>query len=183
MRRSSPVTGNPDGRREEFLAAFDAFGERVRRVLARVCGLGHRDELDDLVQETFLRAWRGWDGFDGRASRSTWLVRIAIHAATDYLRRKRPEANAAEVERAAAPPVDGVAKTAVRDALLALSTELRATVVLFYFEEMSVAEVAAVLDVPVGTVKSRLAAAREKLAVRLGDDALPAVSGGTTDAA
>lgn len=170
-------------RREEFLAAFDAHGERVRRVLARLCGLAHRDELDDLVQETFLRAWRGWDGFDGRASRSTWLVRIAIHAGTDYLRRKRPTPDTAHVESAESPSGSPLERTEVHAAVAELSAELRTVTVLFYFEEMTIAEVAMVLDIPEGTVKSRLHAARALLARRLGD-ALPApIPGGTTDAA
>ncbi len=181
--RSSPRSGT-DGRREDFLAAFDAFGERVRRVLARLCGIAHRDELDDLVQETFLRAWRGWDGFDGRASRSTWLVRIAIHAGTDYLRKKRPQADTAAVDRAEAAAPDTTDRASVHAALATLSSELRATAVLYYFEEMSVAEVAAVLDVPEGTVKSRLMSARQKLARALEGDAMAvAAFGGKNDAA
>lgn len=181
-RRSVPAPSVLE-RREEFLAAFDAYGDRVRRVLARSSGVYHRDELDDLVQETFARAWRAWDTFDGRASRSTWLVRIALHAGTDHRRRKRPDPNTPAVDRHEASAPDAALRTAVHEALARLPDDLRVTVVLFYFEEMTVAEVAAATEVPEGTVKTRLWRARRALAEALGDGEALALTGGTTDVA
>ncbi len=183
MSRTKVPTRSESRRREDFLAAFDVFGERIRRVLSRLCGIAHRDELDDLVQEAFLRAWRSWDSFDGRASRSTWLMRIAIHAGTDYLRKKRPQANETAVAQAVAVAPNAVDRVAVAAALATLSADLRATVVLYYFEEMTIAEIALVLEVPDGTVKSRLFSARAKLTKELGGDETLLASGGRTDAA
>jgi RNA polymerase sigma-70 factor (ECF subfamily) len=156
-------------RREEFLAAFDAYSDRVRRVLGRSSGVYHRNKLDDLVQETFARAWRAWDTFDGRASRSTWLVPIALHAGTAHRRRKRPEPNTPAVDRHEASAPNAVLRTAVPEALARLPDDPRVTVVLFYFEAMTVAEVAATTKVPEGTVKTRLWRARGALAEALGD--------------
>ena len=181
-RRNSPTVPVTE-RREDFLAAFDACSERARRVLARLCGVFHRDELDDLVQETFSRAWRSWETFDRGAARSTWLVRIAIHTGTDYLRRKRPQSDSPAVDRQEAASDDTLLRTAVREAMARVPRELFATVVLFYFEEMTVAEIAAATEVPEGTVKTRLLRARRELAGVLAETTELAPAGGTTDVA
>ena len=74
--------------------ATDEFGELVHRHQARVFGILHRYERDlqrveDLAQETFLKAWRALEQFDGRAPFEHWLSRIAVRTALDHLRREK----------------------------------------------------------------------------------------------
>ena len=74
--------------------ATDEFAQLVRRHQARVFGILHRYERDphrveDLAQETFLKAWRALAQFDGRAPFEHWMARIAVRTALDYLRRER----------------------------------------------------------------------------------------------
>jgi RNA polymerase sigma-70 factor (ECF subfamily) len=83
----------------------DDFGEIVRRYQSRVFGILYRYErdhhrLEDLAQETFVKAWRALQQFDGRAPFEHWLSRIAVHVALDHLRkqkRTRPEMALAEL--------------------------------------------------------------------------------------
>ena len=77
---------------------MDEFAELVRRHQARVFAILYRYErdqqkLEDLAQETFVKAWRALDRFDGRAPFEHWLARIAVHAALDHLRREKRRRN------------------------------------------------------------------------------------------
>jgi RNA polymerase sigma-70 factor, ECF subfamily len=118
-------------------------------------------EAEEIVQETLIRAWRKQDQYDpGRGSERAWLFGIARNVAIDRHRRQRhlrtvpagdvPEAvDDAEVGRA-------VETSHVRDALWSLSDAHRAVVVETYYRGRTVAEAAEVLQIPQGTVKSRL---------------------------
>jgi RNA polymerase sigma-70 factor (ECF subfamily) len=167
-------------------AAFEALYARFARPLMSFLTTLSADaaEAQDLVQETFVRAWQAAPRWQPRGRASTWLFTIARHAAANW-RAKRRVRQAAEVHGAspaggrarglalvpAAAPADVPAalERAVRD----LSEPLRTAFVLARLHGRTLAEIAEIEAVALGTVKSRLAAAesalRAALAPRLGD--------------
>jgi RNA polymerase sigma-70 factor (ECF subfamily) len=131
--------------------------------------LGDRLLAEDLVQDVFLAVWRGAGGFDpSRASFSTWVYRIARNRATDLDRRRRSRPSTGGEE-----PLDGIsvgdhagdlaAAFDVLAALSRLSAMHREVLVLAYFEGLTQREAALRVGVPLGTIKSRTAAALKAL--------------------
>lgn len=126
---------------------------------------------EDLISEVFLDVWRQAGRFEGRSQVTTWLLSIARFKALSSLRR-RPEAEldedeAAAVEDGADDPSITLQKkdkgALLRQCLDALSVEHREIIDLVYYHEQSVDEVAQVLGIPAGTVKTRMFYARKKL--------------------
>jgi RNA polymerase sigma-70 factor (ECF subfamily) len=168
-----------------------AFGRLVRLHHRRVYGailhiLGNHHDADDVAQETFVRAYRGLKTYDGRAELSTWLYRIAINTALNHLRSQKRVAAVAQAGADAAaheggrPEHLGVAERTpqqwaeigqelrrVLEEVAGLSTPLRVTLVLATVEQLPYKEIAAVLDVPEGTVAWRVNEARRILRERL----------------
>jgi RNA polymerase sigma-70 factor (ECF subfamily) len=141
-------------------------------------------EAQDLVQETFLKAWQAAPRWEPRAKASTWLFQIARRTAWNALAKRRPVPLAdLPPSRGTHPDAAGAARPttqpdAVRDDALAarlsaaiaeLTPPLRLVFVLVRVCGLPLAETALVADVPVGTVKSRLAAAEARLRARLAD--------------
>ena len=161
-------------------AAFRVLVERHQDAVARtVFGmLGAGDEADDVGQETFVRFHQALDGFRGESSVRTYLVRIAMSCALNALRsQRRRELRFVRDEVAMESASDLSAAIDVRDesqamrvraALGALSVEHRAVVVLRLLDERSTKEAAEILQVPEGTVLSRLSRAVRQLRVTLG---------------
>jgi len=123
---------------------------------------------------------RGLPRFDGRSAFSTWVYRIATNAALDELRRRRrrPSLHVVTDDHERTEPADSLAerqldaiaeREAIDAALDDLPEEFRVAVVLRDVADLDYAEIAAVLDVPVGTVKSRIARGRGQLAEQLGN--------------
>ena len=132
---------------------------------------GNRETALDLTQETFLRAWEKMDAFEGRSSFSTWLYRIAVNLALNHLRRSK-KITYTEIEPsiiAKELPEDRAEErfemAAIREAVLTLSPNLRACIVLHYFESKPVEEIAGILGIARGTAAWRLHRARKKLKV------------------
>ena len=154
------------------LAAFDRLVRTFQADVWRFCIglLRDPDAAEDAVQETFLRAFRHLARYKGRSKFSTWLFSIARNCAYDELRRSaRTERTQARVESQPQPrPRDETAGIEVREALEALPIELREPIVLIDVFGESYRDAAAVMDLPVGTVKSRVHRARELLARALG---------------
>jgi len=140
------------------------------RLLSRQTG--GRD-VDDLYQETWLRVARAAARFDPRRRFSTWLFQIAVNLCRDWHRRPPPEPHDPDTLDAVAP--DTIApRGAAIDAhrlLAALPEGQRAAVLLRYWHDLPEDEVAAILDVPRGTVKSRLHTAMTTLKSLAGKDA------------
>jgi RNA polymerase sigma-70 factor, ECF subfamily len=137
----------------------------LRRLLGRICGR-HAD-IDDLMQETYLRVWRGFGRFRGESSLTTWVTRIAVNVSRNWARSRRPTLPLGEdAEWALAPPSevrDAALMAAYEKALARLSPDQRAVFALHEADSMSYQEIALALGCPVGTVMSRLHRARARM--------------------
>jgi RNA polymerase sigma-70 factor (ECF subfamily) len=164
--------------RAEFESEALSHLDSVYRVALWLCG--DPTEAQDLAQDTYERAWRARPRFT-RTNMRAWLLTILRH---HFLNTRRRRSLAGEVpwEEVPVPPADpmpalppGLVREDIQGALAKLPEDLRLVVVLADVEELPMAEIAAVLDWPVGTVKSRLWRARAHLAHTLSD-----YRGGTT---
>ena len=130
---------------------------------------GGREAADDVAQDAFERAFRELGGFNGRSSFRTWLSRIAVNRAIDVSRRQRRQERLESMEWW--PVVRGddeiVRDGDLLDAVLELPKERRTVVALRYWARHSPREIAEVLDLPLGTVHSRLGRALGELRSRL----------------
>jgi RNA polymerase sigma-70 factor (ECF subfamily) len=116
---------------------------------------------EDLVQETMLLAWRGFHGFQTGTNARAWLFRILLNVFHGAGRKVRREPEALSSEPAARPMLQEAAEIA--EALDALSLEQRTVLLLAVVEGFTCQEIAGILEVPVGTVMSRLSRARQEL--------------------
>ncbi|MEY2565551.1 MAG: eukaryotic-like serine/threonine-protein kinase [Actinomycetota bacterium] len=186
-----------EGRSDEELAqdarrgdqqALEALLRRHHDRLHALCWrmTGNRADAADATQEALIAITRGLPRYDARARFGTWAYRVAVNACIDELRkrRRRPEPmEAAQLgekglldrsDREQRGPDAGVVdRIVIDDALRALNPEFRAAVVLRDLCGLEYAEIAEVLDVPIGTVRSRLARGRGALADRLGGNQRP----------
>lgn len=155
-----------------------AFDEIVRRHTDRLWAfavrtLGDSHEASDALQEAFLSAFRAAAGWRGEASVSTWLHRIVYRACLDRVRQRRthrtdPLGDDTDLPTPRDAVADRMTVLAVDEALERLPAAQRAAVVLVDMQGLSVAEAASALGVREGTVKSRAARGRYRLAVLLG---------------
>lgn len=155
--------------------------DRIHAVCRRIAGATR--DADDACQEALIKIARGLPRFDRKAAFGTWAYRIATNAALDELRkrRRRPALTVVDDDTIHEPAdpgavrrVDAVADRMAIDAALAdLPDEFRVAVTLRDVADLDYAEIAETLDVPVGTVKSRIARGRAILAKRLRLDDLP----------
>ena len=154
------------GHTHRFGELYDRYHQPVRSTLFQLCG---GDRLDDLTQEVFVRAWKGLKGFRHQAKFSTWLYRIAWNVASDCrksLAKQRQQRQ--QLTQALASPLQqghgGLNQLhhqqLVQEGLQQLSLEHRSVLVLHDLEDLPQKEVAEILGIPVGTVKSRLHNAR-----------------------
>jgi RNA polymerase sigma-70 factor (ECF subfamily) len=144
---------------------------------------GNRADAEDIVQEAMLRAYKYFDRFNGERARP-WLLAIVRNTCATWMQRNRPRAlvlvsdSRAEADAEAgrqdetmpSPETQSEHRElgrAIDRAVAALPTEFREVIVLREVEELSYKEIAALLDVPIGTVMSRLARARKLLQARL----------------
>jgi RNA polymerase sigma-70 factor (ECF subfamily) len=147
---------------------FRRYADRLWSVALRM--LGDPGEAEDAVQEAFLAALRS-PGFRGDAAAGTWLHRILVNGCVDRIRaagRRRGHARSATPAVASDPAGRLVTRLAVDEALARLPADQRAAVVLVDGLGYSVTETAAIVGVPPGTIKSRCARGRRRLAGSLG---------------
>ena len=155
----------------------DAFGRLVTRHQERLWAvavrtLGDREEAADALQDALLSAYRAAGSYRGEARVTTWLHRIVVNACLDRVRRRAVRATVPLPDQERADPRDELAarETAleVEAALAGLPVDQRTALVLVDVQGLPVAEAAAVLGVPTGTVKSRCSRGRARLALTLG---------------
>lgn len=152
------------GDQQSFRQLYRRHQLKVRSILYQLCGAS---SLDDLVQEVFLRAWKGLPKLRQTSQLSTWLYRISWNVATDK-RREFAQINSQQQTLTHTVPVSQEAPSIeylhyqdiVQRGLAQLSFEHRTVLVLHDLEEVPQKEVAQILGIPVGTVKSRLFHAR-----------------------
>jgi RNA polymerase sigma-70 factor (ECF subfamily) len=173
VNESDLVSRAKNGERNAFGELVCIHAQGVRNVIYRMCG--DAQIAEDAAQETFIQAWLHLASYRPQASLRNWLYRIALNAATDILRKERrilpgalddldlpdsgpgPEAWFFQEERAAD----------IRKAVLSLPAACRAVLVLREYEGLSYQEIAETLDIPSGTVMSRLNYARKLLRNKL----------------
>jgi RNA polymerase sigma-70 factor (ECF subfamily) len=167
--------------------AFDLLVIKYQRKVARLLSRMVRDsgEIEDITQEAFIKAYRALPQFRGDAAFYTWLYRIAINTAKNFLvaRGKRPIANselihdegeemelgdmAADLSTPDAELLSKQVAQAVNDAVDALPEELRTAITLREMDGLSYEDIALAMGCPIGTVRSRIFRAREAIAVKL----------------
>ena len=167
------VTQAQNGDRNAFSELVRLHAQGVLNVIYRMCGDVHLAE--DAAQETFIRAWQNLSSYRPQTSLRNWLYRIAVNVGTDMLRKEKrilPDAiedlhltdSGLELESL----VSQQERTAlVQKAILSLPDASRAVLVLREYEGLSYQEISSTLDIPVGTVMSRLSYARNLLKAKL----------------
>lgn len=168
------------GNRQAFGELVERYQDRLFNMLVRV--LGSRDDASEVLQDAFVQAYTKLETFRGSAQFYTWMYRVALNLACSHRRRnkrRRDEQSVDQIrELSGAEPVDPSLQpeqTALRveqaelvqAALLEISDEHRQILVLREMEDCSYETIAEILDLPVGTVRSRLFRARLQLKERL----------------
>ena len=164
------------GDMDAFAQLFEPLRGKVHAGVFRLVG---PDAVEDVVMDTFLKAWQGLPRYNGLSSMSTWLFRIARNCALDHLRREkvrraisldddqgdtgaRPVEDV-DMETPADVLVRAEAVRSVRDAVDLLSPAHKSVIELRYMDDLSYAEISAVLGISIGTVMSRLFHGHAKL--------------------
>jgi len=153
-----------------------AFVRQTQPEVWRLCArLGDRGHADDLTQEVYLRALPALERFRGESSARTWLLQIARHVCADHVRRRTRRRRLLdrverETDRSDAVVAGPGGQLELDDAVAALDPDRRAAFVLTQVVGLSYAEAAEVCEVPVGTIRSRVARARADLLDALAGD-------------
>ena len=144
----------------------DEFEDVVRReadALRRYAFTLTRNDwlVDDVVQESFLRAWRYWESFREESTRQAWLIRICRNVAFSMLRKQLPTTALSNDHDRPSTPNESMVDLA--DELAGLSIEHREVIVLVDVLGYDYATVADIVDCPIGTIRSRISRARDSL--------------------
>ena len=159
-----------------FAELYDLYAPPVYNYLLRL--VNESAVAEEILQEVFLAMWQGAHRFREEARVKTWLLRIAHHQAVSWLRRTRATARAdEELEAADHDPIEEhLARSwqidQVRAALAQLTSNHRAVIELTFVQGLSYAEIAEVMNCPIGTVKSRMSYALRRLNNLLSDGAV-----------
>lgn len=164
------------GDMDAFAQLFEPLRGKVHGAVIRLVGPDH---VEDVVMDTFLKAWQGLPRYSGFSSLSTWLFRIARNCALDHIRRekvRRTDSLDDEAYRSGGRQVEDThmenpaellirseAVQSVREAVALLPVSHRDVIELRYVDELSYAEISSVLGISIGTVMSRLFHGHAKL--------------------
>lgn len=146
--------------------------------------LGNTHEAEDIAQEAFIRAYMNIDSFDNRRKFSTWLYRIATNLTIDRLRKRKPDyfldaevkgtegldmySRLASQDRSPGEEVESLElQRYIQHEISGLPPKYRSIITLRYLEEFSLQEISDILDIPLGTVKTRIHRGREALRKKL----------------
>lgn len=151
---------------DEFPAAFSEYWPRIYQLAVRMTH--NDDEAEEIAQETFFRAYRGWNRFEGRSSVGTWLYRIAVNTCKQRMIEKRKRQLQSLNEDPPGPMIEKDNRLAVLNlALEQIAPAHRLVLTLFYLEGLKHDDIANILEVPIGTVWSRLHKAKGVLESRI----------------
>jgi len=154
------------GSEEAFRQFYDRFADRVYRYAYTILRARHLSE--EVVQETMTAAWKGASRFAGRSKVSTWIFGIARNQAYTLIRKEIRTERVPDISLVEPDPAPGIQRQErVARAMERLSDDHREVVFLTFYEGLSYGEIAVVLGIPTGTVKSRMFHAKRQLAEAL----------------
>ncbi|WP_313805258.1 RNA polymerase sigma factor SigW [Cytobacillus sp.] len=166
------------GDQDAYAEVVEIYGEKVFHICYRM--LGNRHEAEDIAQEAFLRAYVNIHSFNINLKFSSWLYRIATNLCIDRIRKKKPDyyldAEVAgtdgltmysQIASDTSLPEEDVESLELQETIQReiskLPEKYRTVIVLKYIEELSLNEISKILDLPLGTVKTRIHRGREAL--------------------
>lgn len=159
------------GREDAFNELYKRFGVKIYNYLLYM--LGDAASAEDALQEVFIGLWKGGRDFRSRSKARTWLYRIAYHRAVSVLRKRKNSISYDDLQDLISEQdLDTTADQFIqndrlRAALASLPEKQKAVVLLSFVEEMSYPEIAQVLGVPTGTIKSRMSRALKLMGAAL----------------
>lgn len=170
------------GDQEAFSELVELYKDKVYQVAYRMLGNVH--EAQDIAQETFIRAFVNLDSFDIDRKFSTWIFRIATNLSIDRLRKKKPNfhledkvTGTEDLNYYSQIPVDEKLPEEevvqfemqewIQKEIMMLPPKYRSAIILRYMEDLSLKEIGEILNLPIGTVKTRIHRGREALRKRL----------------
>ena len=163
------------GDHHAFSRLFHQYKDMVYRVVYRL--LGNSEEAGDAVQQTFIELHKSLPGYEGKAKFSTWLYRIAVNVSIQHFRKHRTHHRDQDYfidpETMAAAPSDATSmerkelRKKIEEALASIHIRKRTVVVLHDIENRTMEEISEIINVPVGTIKSRLFYGRDELKKKL----------------
>ena len=170
------------GNQNAFGEIVELYKDQVFQICFRL--LGNRHEAEDLAQEAFVRAFVNIQSFNLKMKFSTWLYRIATNLCIDRLRKKKPDYHLdaevagteglnlySQIAADSMMPEEELESLELQESIQAVISKLpekyRSVIVLKYIEELSLKEISEILDLPVGTVKTRIHRGREALRKQL----------------
>ena len=166
-KKKSNIIKARNGDNEAFLELINENKLNIYRVARGI--LSNEHDIEDAIQNTVIKAYEKINTLKKNEFFRTWLIRILINECNEIIRKNKRmlsinESNHEEKYNDCYENID------LTNAINSLSEELRITTVLFYFEDMSIKDIALVLNIPNGTVRSRLSRARKKLREIIGED-------------
>ena len=154
----NPLAFSNDNTLEDFEVYYLETKDFVR---ASIYWMIRSHQVDDLVQETYLKAWKNFNSFKNKSSFKTWVYRIAMNVTYDFLKKNKSDFNIDDCHLENANNVDVATEDLITKALLKLNEKQREVFVLFYKFGYTTNEIAKLVEVKEGTVKSRLYYAKE----------------------
>lgn len=167
-----------NGNQDAYTEIVDLYQARLYQVCYRM--LGNKHEAEDITQEAFLRAFINLHSFDQKRKFSTWIFRIATNLCIDRIRKKKPDYHLdaqvpgtdgldmySQIAASEELPVEQLEKMEMQERIQyeinRLPDKYRSVIVLKYMEELPLQEISEILDLPLGTVKTRIHRGREAL--------------------
>ena len=159
-----------------FSKLFYEYKDMVYRVVYRL--LGNTEEINDAVQQTFIELYKSLPGYEGKSKFTTWLYRIAVNVSIQHFRKKQqrqkdqdhfidPETMAATSSLDNASMEQKELRKKIEEALASIHIRKRTVVILHDIENRTMEEISEIINVPVGTIKSRLFYGRDELKKKL----------------